>query len=224
MDMKYKDVRHLPTYSVFEAAHYLKMPVSTIRSWVVGQPNFKRLITLAEYNPPTLSFINLVEAYVLASMRRKHRIHMPRVRKALKFVKEKYHSNHPLAELQFETDGLSLFVREFNVLVNVSQAGQIAMMNVLRSYLKRIERDESGLAKRLYPFTRKGDPEEPKYVVIDPEISFGRPVLVNTGIPVAVIVERYLAGESTKQLTLDYGRTQEEIEEALRCELWQKAA
>ena len=61
-------------------------------------------------------------------------------------------------------------------------------------------------------------------MVIDPHVSFGRPVLVGTGIPTAVIAERYKAGESIDELAGDYGRGPSEIEEAIRCELWLEAA
>ena len=81
----------------------------------------------------------------------------------------------------------------------------------------------SGFALRLYPFTRKRQLEEPKVVVIDPFVSFGRPVLAGTGIPTAVIADRYKAGESIDQLADDYGRQRGEIEEAIRCELAEAA-
>jgi uncharacterized protein (DUF433 family) len=72
---------------------------------------------------------------------------------------------------------------------------------------------------RLFPFTRKRQPDEPKAVVIDPYVSFGRPVLAGTGIATAVVAERYKAGESIADLAEDYGRQALEIEEAIRCEL-----
>jgi uncharacterized protein (DUF433 family) len=77
---------------------------------------------------------------------------------------------------------------------------------------------------RLYLFTRKRDLREPKVGVIDPHISYGRPILVGTGIPTAVVAERYKAGESVDELAEDYGRSRNEIEEAIRCELWLEAA
>jgi uncharacterized protein (DUF433 family) len=55
--------------------------------------------------------------------------------------------------------------------------------------------------------------------MIDPEIGFGRPVLSGTGIPTLVVADRYKAGESISELVRDYDRPQEEIEEAIRCEL-----
>jgi len=55
--------------------------------------------------------------------------------------------------------------------------------------------------------------------VIDPRIQFGRPILVGSAIPTAVIAQRYKAGESIQGLAGDYDRPRLEIEEAIRCEL-----
>ena len=74
------------------------------------------------------------------------------------------------------------------------------------------------------PFTRKRTLDEPKVIVIDPRLSFGRPVLAGTCIPTAIIAERYKAGESVDDLADDYGRKRLEIEEAIRCELAERAA
>jgi uncharacterized protein (DUF433 family) len=108
-------------------------------------------------------------------------------------------------------------------LVNISQLGQLAIRKFLEAYLRRVERDETGIVARLYPFTRKRAPDDPTVIVIDPRISFGRPVLVGSGIPTAVIAERYKAGESVDELA-DDGRKRLEIEEAIRCELDERAA
>ena len=56
-------------------------------------------------------------------------------------------------------------------------------------------------------------------VVIDPALAAGRPVIAGTGLATQVIAERWKAGELVSQLAYDYGRTDEEIEEALRCEI-----
>ena len=56
-------------------------------------------------------------------------------------------------------------------------------------------------------------------VVINPAISAGRPVIVGTGLATQIIAERYKAGESVSDLANDYERPDEEIEEAIRCEL-----
>ena len=74
-----------------------------------------------------------------------------------------------------------------------------------------------GLALRLFPFVRSDDEaEQPKLVVIDPRIAFGRPVIDGTGIPVEDIAERFLAGESAEALAKDFRVEQEMVEEAVR--------
>jgi uncharacterized protein (DUF433 family) len=91
-------------------------------------------------------------------------------------------------------------------------------------YLNRVERDPAGIPVKLYLFTRSRQVDEPKVVAIDPFVSFGRPVLVGTGIPTAVIADRYKAGESMQALAEDYERPVCDIEEAIRCELNLQAA
>lgn len=147
----------------------------------------------------------------------------------MNYLAKQFPSPHPLADQEFATDGVNLFIDKFSRLINISQEGQLAMQEILQAHLHRIVRDPRGLPIRLYPFTRKRDSaqllvEEPRAVVIDPRVSFGRPVLVGTGIPTSVIAERYKAGESMDDLADDYGRTRLEIEEAIRCELLVEAA
>ena len=230
------DIRAMPCYSFPEAAHYLRIPGTTLRSWVRGRKYptsegdqfFQPVIELPDDSQNLLSFINLVEIHVLDAIRRDHRISLHKVRIAIDFIKEELKSDHPLAYQKLETDGLDLFVEEYGQLINVSQAGQLVLRNLLQAHLQRIDRDSAGYALRLYPFTRKrlGQQliEEPKAIVIDPRISFGRPVLAGTGIPTAIIAERYKAGEAIGALADDYGRLPLEIEEAIRCELYTRAA
>ncbi len=118
----------------------------------------------------------------------------------------------------------SVLSQKYSQLINISQDGRLAIRSLLEAHLRRIERGPSGIPVRLFPLTRKRAHDEPRAVVIDPRVSFGRPVLVGTGIATAVIAERYKAGESVEELAEDYGRQRLEIEEAIRCELWIEAA
>ena len=221
------DIREMPAYGIMEAAHYLRIPPATIRDWVsgryyptqLGKKFSKPIIHLPDPHLKSLSFMNLVEVHVLDAIRRKYNIPLDKVRIALNYLSRQFPSRHPLADREFETDGLNLFIQRFGQLITISQDGQLAMLDLLKAHLHRIERDTLGVPVKLYPFTRKREPQEPKAVVIDPQVSFGRPVLAGTGIPTAVIAERYKAGESMDALAEDYGRARLEIEEAIRCEL-----
>ena len=156
------DPRLAPAYSVAEAAHYLRIPEETLRSWVVGRlypvaGQWKRsraLIHLGDPKRQYLSFINLVEAHVLAAIRRRHGVKLPKVRNALDYVRRQFRVEHPLIGQYFQTDGLDLFVERYGDLINASRDGQRAMMEIIGVYLKRIEWDARGLPIKLYPFTR----------------------------------------------------------------------
>ncbi len=229
---KGRDLRSVPAYGINEAAHYLGIPKATLRSWVLGRPYptgageqfFRPIIELPDKDHHLLSFVNLVEAHVLDAIRRAHGVALWRVRKAVDYLKKQLGSSHPLAEQRFVTDKVDLFVEMFGRLVNISQEGQLVIKELIQAHLRRIERDTSGLPIRLYPFTRERKPDEPRIIVIDPNISFGRPVLAGTGIATTVIAQRYKAGESIEELAEDYGRSKSEIEEAIRSELWLDAA
>lgn len=231
-DRNGRDVLNTPAYSIAEAARYLDIPMATLRYWVLGGPYQTQrgpkqappVIRLADLHERLLSFVNLVEAHVLDALRRQHHVSLPRVRTALGYLARTLCAEHPLADRSLQTDGLDLFVERYGALINASRAGQTAMRAMLVAHLQRIERNPAGAPVRLYPFTRKHDLEEPRVVMMDPSIQYGRPVLVGSGIPTAVIAERYKAGESIHDLAGDYGRAPQEIEEAIRCELHLAAA
>ena len=185
---------------------------------------FQTVIQPAATSPLALSLVNLIEAHVLAAIRRKHRVDMPAVRRAIDFLRKEFSSEHPLADHKFETNGVDLFVERYGQLVAVSQGGQLAVRELLQAHLKRIERDAKGFPLRLYPFTRVGETDQPKNIVIDPFISFGRAVISGTGVSTELVAERSKAGESADELAMDYGCAREKIEEAIRCELSLAAA
>jgi uncharacterized protein (DUF433 family) len=218
--------RELPAYSISEAAEIIGMPQSTLRSWVAGmsygvipdKKRFRNIIQLPDSSIKSLSFINLVEAHVLNAVRKKG-VKMPEVRKALNYLQKKYGMHHPLAHQDFKTDGISLFVNKYGSLINISESGQLAMEELLKNYLTRIEHSEDGLAKVFYPYTRNDVINSPKIICINPELAFGRPVITGTRIPTAVIAERYKAGDSIAELAEDYGCDRLKVEEAVRSEL-----
>ena len=99
------------------------------------------------------------------------------------------------------------------------------MADLIRAYLERVERDPKGLPIKLYPFIRSQPPrEQPRTVVIDPRVAFGRPVVFGTAVPTAVLAEQFKAGDLPADLAKEYGANEEAVWDAIRCELDQKAA
>lgn len=219
-----KDPTRIPAYSVREAARYLRLPESTVRSWVAGRGYRARdgmqfsppVIQAADPAARLLSFQNLVELHVLSAIRQQ-RVDLPAVRRAVQFLEREFGTKHPLADRQLFTAGKSVLVEQFGHLIDASRGGQVAVRQLVEAYLRRIDRDPSGVPIRLYPYTRS--PEElERFVSIDPRVQFGRPCVNSRGVPTDVLLERWRAGDSISALADDYGLRLDEIEAALRYE------
>jgi uncharacterized protein (DUF433 family) len=207
-----------PIYGMVDAANYLHIPYQTLRYWTLGRESMGPIVKLAGMEPPRLSFMNLLECYMLSSMRRKYNLRLPKVRKALRTLAEMHPSPHPLVDNRLETDTVDVFIREHGgELLNLNRPDQRSFKEVLNLYLQRIERGEKGMLS-FFPFVEKATVSEPKIIMINPGISFGRPVIAGTGIPTAVIASRFHARDSVSELAKEFGRTEREIEEAIRWE------
>lgn len=221
-----KNPRDLPVYAVPEAAHYLRLPAAALRNWAAGvryktaagSRTAPPLIITPTKQPRLLSFLNLVEAHVLSAMRRHHGLAMWRVRRAIDAVGRELGSKHPLADERFMTDGVDLFVQRVGRLINITDDEQVMIREAIEMNLERVEWDAATkLASRFFPYV--GTPDDPKVVVIDPFVSFGRPVLLAAGVPTAELAERRIAGDSVEAIADDFGLTPAQVEEALRYEL-----
>lgn len=223
------DVYNVPTYPVKDAAGYLHIPEGTLRSWLNGRyypikdgkQYFQPLIQRPKAGVSQISFTNLVEAHVLRSIRKVHGVRLDKVRRALDYLDQQFQLPHPLARVEFQTDGVNLFVESVGRLVSVSEHGQLALRAVLKHLLTRVEWNEQGIATRLFPtLGRLDDPiSEPRHVAIDPRVSFGRPVVVGTRVPTRAIAERYEAGESPGSIAEDLGCNEAQVHDAIRFEL-----
>lgn len=225
------DIRSIPAYGVAEAAGYLDIPAANLRAWFLGRVSgsgcsarsIPPLLRPASPAPLRLSFVNLVEAHVLDALRRQRRVSLDSVR----FLHEEYGGAHPLADLELSTLSRSLVVEReapAQQLIDATGRGQL-LFDMMRPYLLRISRDERGLARKLFPLRRSWSPGAvPFTVVIDPRVSFGRPVIDGTRIPTAVIAGLLKAGEKVEDLAAGYALSPETIREAVAWEERKKAA
>lgn len=216
------DPRDVPNYMLGEAARWLGLVPNTLRVWLRGQSyptksgarRARPVIHPASSHPLALSFWNLVECSVLFTMRKQHHVSLQKVRRALDYVARELGKARPLIDQEFSTDGIGLFVQHYGKLIDATKAGQTAMREILRAGLTRIERDEAGLAARLFPW--RVDPHEARLIAVDPSVAFGQPVLARTRVPVEVLFDRYRAGDSMDALAADYRVTRDVIEDLVR--------
>jgi uncharacterized protein (DUF433 family) len=225
-NLKKKDApdRDSAAYMLAEAARYLRLPVATLRSWVVGRQyegggRFDPLIRPASRRPTLLSFSNLIEAHVLRSLRTEHGVSVKALRNALDYAESRLDINRLLLRQELCTEAGKVFLDRYGELIDLSASGQLAMRRLLDDHLKRVEWDASQFPVRLYPFVPTATQERP--IVIDPRIAFGRPVISRRGISTSAIAERIDAGEELEGIAADYGLGVSEVEQAA---LYERAA
>lgn len=215
--------RDAPAYTLAEAARYARLPVATLRSWVLGRQyptaeghaDFPPLLRPASRRPPWLSFSNLIEAHVLRSLRAEHGVSVKELRRALGYAEKTLGIDRLLLRPELRTTAGKVFIERYGELIELTASGQLAMRHLFEEHLKRIEWDSSRFPARLYPFLSAGAPSDERPIVIDPRIAFGRPVVVSKGIATSTIAERVDAGESVNDIAADYDLAQSEIEQAV---------
>ena len=225
----------MPAYTKAEASRYARIPHRTLHDWVSGRsdPSGRRsqpLVSIADPSRHLLSFENILELHVLAALRQVHGVRMRVIRHALDYLQTRLGVGRPLIDEQMHTDGRTILVHRLDQLIDAGRGGQASMLALLDVHLDRIERNASGIATRLFLFTRKSSQDQhaakrqPRVISIDPAVAFGRAVIAGSRVSTAEVADRYKAGDSIMDLAEDYGRTAAEIEEAIRCELNLKAA
>ncbi len=206
----------LPLYGFSEAALYLRIPIKTLEYWTFGRGRISPMIRVAEARPRALSFMNLLECHMLAAMRSLYDLRLPKIRRAVAHLNKTSGFRHPLIEQPLYTNRIDVLIKEIDKLVNLSRGGQLAIPEIVEVHLERVEYDKGIF--NFYPFVRERSAAEPKFILINPALGFGKPVVAGTGISTAVIASRFNARESIPDLAKEYGLEEKQIEEAIRWE------
>lgn len=174
-----------PRYTIAQAARYVRLSPTTLRSWVVGRPYqtasgsryFRPLISRPFAEDPRLSFPNLVEAHVLRALRTRHEVTMSALRTALDYAESELAIRRLLLSDDLRTAAGTVFIERLGQIIDLGRSGQIVMKELLDAHLRRIDRDVEGVPLRLFPVNTARGLEGPKIVAVDPRISFGRPII-----------------------------------------------
>lgn len=224
-----KDPRELPAYSFADAGRLLTVNPSTIRNWAKGHERFRPVLTVStEGEVDAISFFNLIETFVLDELRRRHRFSLQELRPYIAYMRETFpEAAYPLAQVDLFVSNNDLFGRfGSSPLVNISRGGQLVLEEVLRDLLARVEKGPSGEGiLKLFPFiTKQRIFDSPRAVEVNPRVRFGQPVVAGTGVPTAVIAQRFAGGDSIARLAEEYDRPTEQIEQVLQYESARRAA
>jgi uncharacterized protein (DUF433 family) len=139
---------------------------------------------------------------------------MSDLRKALAYAEKELGIERLLLRTELRTTAGEVFLDRYGKLINLNRSGQLAMREMLKRYLQRVEWDRWSFPVRLYPFMAASD-QAARPIAIDPNIAFGRPVVQRVGVSTAAIADRIDAGESVDDVAHDYDLSAEEVQQAV---------
>lgn len=225
------DARAMPRYTFGEAARYLGMPESTLRAWFIGMPYGKHPNQkwfspfLVPASPDLLSFFDISSAHVLLAMKRKGVS-----QDDLRFIVEtlrydrRFDPKYPLLGRNFFLFGKRIVIKQLGKRLTLSRRGvQFGLRQVIDRFLSRLDLDKDKMPLRIRPLRTLRERGK-GYIVIDPNLAGGRPVVVGTGIAAEIIFKRNRSGESATRLAKDYRISRRAVQEAIKYYPQRKAA
>jgi uncharacterized protein (DUF433 family) len=143
---------------------------------------------------------------------------MPYVRQALQFVERQEHITRLLLHPGLRAGLGRLFLKKYAELIELAPSTQHVIAQALEQYLVAIVQDPSGVPVKLYPWIPDPQMGPKRSIIINPEVSFGRPVTTSREITTAVLADLFDAGASIEDLAADYGISPQAVEDALAFE------
>lgn len=185
-----KDYFDIGIYSISDAARLTKTNKRRIRNWLQGYNQKKRLTGQLPKidNSLALGFLDLLEIRFINHFRN-YGIKMKTLYLAADKARELFNSDHPFAT-KFITDGVDIFIQTNNEISDPKLESlvnkQFAMYETLKNLIQEgIEFNKEGRAVRWFPN------KDNQNIVIDPQRSFGQPILNEYGIPTSAIYDAF---------------------------------
>lgn len=213
-------------YTVPDAARLSRVSTWRIRRWLRG---YKFRTKKRQYHSPplwqgqlepidhslALGFLDLIEIR-FADAFLKAGVSWAMLRKAHERGVEMLKNAHPFCMNRFATDGRDIFVElhretgEPSLLEIVHH--QHVFAQITRPFIKELEFSRSDTLLRWRPATTN------HLVVLDPTRNFGRPIVVQHGVPTEVLASAAKACGSTQEVSRWYEVPEVEIEDAVEFE------
>lgn len=189
-------------YSLPEAGRLLHIPSSTIRHWLFGYSyhhHGPRTQQAPLWNPqygadqeePLLGFRDLLEARIVRGLRQTG-LGLPTIRECLELARDVVQDDHPFSTRRFKTDGRTLFVEQGNAVLDLKKR-QHVFRKVIEPTFVDLEFDADAASRWWLNPVRKT-------LVIDPERSFGQPIVAETGVSTARLAQAVAAEGSVDRV------------------------
>lgn len=229
---EFKDQYNIPMYYSAEVSRLVDISRFRVRRWLEGyvftlesgrkrqRPVVQRAWQDQVY-PHYASFLDLVELLFVKSFL-DHGVSLQTLRKALDETKEILGTDH-FAGQSFFTDGKNICLEikksvkgkeKGETILELLSGGQWVISSVIKQLAHQIDFDKTTkLACRWYPY------EGNNIIVLDPLVSFGRPIIAKKGITTENIYDLFSAeGEEILPVCEWMDLTSKEVEIAVKFE------
>lgn len=183
-------------YTPAEAAALIRAPAAEVGRWAFGYTR-RRNGERVEYRPliqtrlpelggrRALTFVELVELMLIKGFREAG-APWKLIHEAARVAARIFETDHPFALRQFFADPSGIYARISDLggdpsLVQLAGHGQHVFDEVVRPYLGQLDFDALDSPIRWWPLGREGR------VVVDPQVSFGTPIVAEVGIPTSAL-------------------------------------
>lgn|GEM_PF-3181079 len=217
------EIKILPAYSLAGAARLIGAHPSTLRVWFRGRGAYQSTARFQREVKPVLpteagggeplSFIDVIEAHVLHTIRQGYRLPLKNVRKAVSYIEDIKGDLLFLASKDFYHDHHNLFLEIGPHLISLSESGQVVDKEIIAEGLKQIIYGNDGYAGQFFPAMNG---KRQQAFAINPAVNFGRLSIARLGVDTNAVAARFVAGEKIVNLAKDYDATADEVEDAIR--------
>jgi uncharacterized protein (DUF433 family) len=211
--------RTSPLYTYQEAARLAKVSPSTVRNWLLGYSTKRGDVApLFNYTSKKdiamVSFLELIEIVIAATFRKSEKIAFQTVRRAYDNAKKEFGLEYPFAHFNLAALGGHIVHSMHEEKGNISRQTldspeqwtlPLAVKDILSTFDYYTE-----LVNRWYPVGK----EIP--IVIDPKISTGLPTIIERGVTISTIHNRFKSGQHIGFISQDFDIDKDIIEEAIR--------
>lgn len=214
----------LGLYTIGDAASYTGINSRDIQRWLFGYTSngsyhsgLWKSALVGKVESHALGFHDLLEIRFVSAFRQ-YGVSLQAIRQASHHAQELFDHAYPFTCKKFQTDGRSIFaevLEETNdeTLLDLVKKQYVFKQVIKASLYEGIDYSEDGDATRWYPLRRS------RAIVLDPNRSFGKPILASTGISTETLAAAYRAeNENLKSVAQIYEIPVAEVEAAIRFE------
>lgn len=221
----------LGIYALHEAERLTGVKARSLRRWLFGylyagrkgrsDKHFSNPLWTPQYSgeafsEPVVGFRDLLEARVVGEFV-KAGVPLIVVRACLQSARELFGINYPFTAHRFLTDGRTIYrealkAADDGALLNL-RSRQFAFESFIRPSLYAGIEYSGTVARRWFPDSKV------KSIALDPAIAFGKPHVVDAGVPTAAVYSTYLAeGKDAARTAKIFELDKRQIDAAIRFE------